>query len=386
MTPQFIASVLTMLLMTGVVLGGVAYGVLLERKLSSWVQDRVGPNRVGPLGLFQPLADGLKLFIKEDFTPLGVDAALFTLAPLLVIVPAMLGWAVIPWGGDLQWGDEVLRITAAPINIGVVYILAVSSMAVYGIVVGGYASNNKYSFLGSMRTAAQMISYEIPMAVCVLVVILMHGTMRADTLVELQANSVWNIFYQPLLAVIFFTCILAECGRTPFDLPECETELVGGYHTEFSSMRFALFFLGEYMHMIATSAFLVLLFLGGWDLPFVREPLAGGLVLVVIKIAVFAGKIFVVVAAMMMVRWTLPRFRFDQLMQLAWRVLIPVTVLVLLATGVVVFADAGLWWNLPVNVVMFLGAAFLGSKLQSGAAKNRRVPLVGSRFSPPQAP
>ena len=383
--PQFIASVITLLTMTGVVLGGVAYGVLLERKIASWVQDRVGPNRVGPLGLFQPLADGLKLFIKEDFTPLSVDAALFTLAPLLVIVPAMIAWAVIPWGGDLVWEGEVLRIAAAPINIGVVYILAIGSMAVYGIVVGGYASNNKYSFFGSMRTAAQMISYEIPMAVCVLIVILMYGSLRADTLVEMQANSVWNIFYQPLLAVIFFVCILAECGRMPFDLPECETELVGGYHTEFSSMRFALFFLGEYMHMISASAFFVLLFLGGWDLPFIREPLAGAWWLVLLKVSVFVAKIFVMIVAMMMVRWTLPRFRFDQLMQLAWRVLIPATIVMLLISGWIVFVDISPWWHLVANAIVFLGLAQVGSKLRRGAKANRRIPLAGSRFSPLEA-
>lgn len=384
--PQLIASVLTMLVMLGVILGGVAYGVLLERKVASWVQDRIGPNRVGPRGLFQPIADGLKLMVKEDFTPLAVDGALFALAPLLVMVPAIMAWAVIPWGGDLEWGGNVLRITAAPINIGVIYILAIGSLAIYGLVLGGYASNNKYAFLGSMRTTAQMVSYEIPLAVCVLIVILMHGTVRADTLVELQANGVWNVFYQPFVALIFFTCVLAECGRMPFDLPECETELVGGYHTEFSSMRFALYFLAEYMHMIAAAAFFVLLFLGGWDLPFVTEPLVGGLVLVVVKTAVFAAKIFLVILAMIVVRWTLPRFRFDQLMRLAWRILIPITVLMLLASAAIVFLDVGPWCHLATNAVMFLAAAFLGSKLPHGAAVNRRVRLAGSRFYPPLTP
>ena len=381
--PQLIASVLTMLVMLGVILGGVAYSVLLERKVSSWIQDRIGPNRVGPGGLFQPIADGLKLMIKEDFTPLAVDGALFTLAPLLVLVPAIMAWAVIPWGGTLAWGADQVSIAAAPINIGVIYILAIGSMAIYGIVLGGYGSNNKYAFLGSMRTTAQMISYEIPMAVCVLIIILMHGTVRADTLVELQANSVWNVLYQPFLAVIFFTCILAECGRMPFDLPECETELVGGYHTEFSSMRFALYFLAEYMHMIGAAAFFVLLFLGGWDLPFVREPLVGGVVLVLIKTAVFAAKIFLVILLMVIVRWTLPRFRFDQLMRLAWRILIPIVILMLLLSALIVYLDVSPWWHLAANALVFLAAAFLGSKLPPGPAVNRRVRLEGSRFYPP---
>jgi NADH-quinone oxidoreductase subunit H len=382
---QFVASVATMFVMLGVILGGVAYSVLLERRVASWIQDRVGPNRVGPGGLFQPIADGMKLMIKEDFTPLGVDKVLFTLAPLLVVVTAIMAWAIIPWGGNLQWGTQVIRITAAPINVGVVYVLAIGSMGVYGIILGGFGSNNKYAFLGSMRTTAQMISYEIPMALCVLIVVLMHSTFRADWLVELQANGVWTVCYQPLLALIFFTCSLAECGRMPFDLPETETELVGGYHTEFSSMRFALYFLAEYMHMIAAAGFFVLLFLGGWDLPFVNEPLVGGIVLVLIKVAIFAAKIFLIILTMIVVRWTLPRFRFDQLMALAWQVLIPVTVAMLLASATIVYLGASPWWHLAANVAVFIAIAMIGSMLPQGAALNKRVRLEGSRFYPPSS-
>lgn len=381
-SPQFIASTITILVMVNLILGAVAYSVFLERKIASWIQDRVGPNRVGPRGLLQPIADGIKLLTKEDFTPAGVDKFLFSLAPVLVVVPALLAWAIIPWGGYLQWGDELLNITAAPINIGVIYVLAIGSVAVYGVVLGGYASNNKYSFLGGLRATAQMVSYEIPLGVCVLIVILMHGTVRADSLVHAQANGVWNILHQPLLAIIFFTCILAECNRMPFDLAETETELVGGYHTEYSSMRFSLFFLGEYMHMISGSAFFVLLFLGGWDLPLIQEPLVGGIGWVLYKLAVFCGKIAVIIALMMVLRWTLPRFRFDQLMRLAWRSLIPLTVLMLLATGMVVYYKLPVIWYLVINAVVLAGAGLIGPKLPQGPPMNRRVPLPGSRFNP----
>jgi NADH-quinone oxidoreductase subunit H len=381
---------ITISVMINVILVCVAYGVFLERKVAAWVQDRHGPNRVGPRGLLQPLADGVKLFIKEDYTPAGVDKGLFTLAPLLGVVPAMIAWAIIPWGGYLQWGDEVVLVTAAPINIGVVYVLAVGSLAVYGVVLAGYASNNKYSFLGGLRATAQMLSYEIPLGVSLLIIILMTGSLRADYFVNEQSQGFWFILHHPFLAMIFFTCQLAEANRTPFDLAECEQELVGGFHTEFSSMRFALFFLGEYMHLIAGAAFFTLLFLGGWSLnPTPWGPdLApvGGLVLVLLKVGVFAAKIFCMVVLIMLVRWTLPRFRFDQLMRLAWRSLIPLTVILLLVAGFVAYAkyDGTKEWltYLAANGFVFIAAVLFGSKLPSGPPVNRRIPLAGSRFSP----
>jgi len=396
MNPQLIASVATILIAVQLILLSCTYLILLERKVAAWTQDRIGPNRVGfsfgilPIkhhcwGLGQTLCDGIKLFLKEDYNPLGVDKALFLMAPVLVIIPAMLSWAVIPWGGYLAWGDTVLNITAAPISIGVIYILAIGSLAVYGIVLGAYASNNKYSFLGGLRATAQMLSYEIPMGLCVLIIILMHGSPRADVLVQFQANGVWNLFYHPVLAAIFFTCVLAECNRAPFDLAECEQELIGGYHTEYSSMKWALFFMGEYMHMITGSAFFALLFLGGWDLPFVQEPVVGGLALVLLKSSVFIAKIAFLLFVMIWIRWTLPRFRFDQLMRIAWRGLIPISLILLLSTSVLVFYKQPHWTMLAANVAVALGTIIVGPLIPQGAPPNRRIPLAGSRFSPLEA-
>lgn len=391
---QFIASLVTIIVAVQLILLSCAYLILLERKVAAWVQNRIGPNRVGlslgilPIqhhcwGLGQPLADGLKLFLKEDYTPLGVDRVLFLLAPVVVVIPALLGWAVIPWGGYLQWGDSVVNITGAAVDIGVIYILAIGSLAVYGVVLGGFASTNKYSFLGALRATAQMVSYEIPMGLCVLIIILIYGSGRADVLVQFQANQVWNLFTQPVLAIIFFTCVLAECNRAPFDLAECEQELIGGYHTEYSSMKWALYFLGEYMHMITGSAFFVLLFLGGWDLPFLHETVIGGLGLALLKSSVFVGKVAFMLFLMIWIRWTLPRFRFDQLMRLAWRGLIPIMVTLLVATGILVYLQqAHTWPLLAVNVAVAGAAAAIAPRLPQATAVNQRIPLAGSRFSP----
>ncbi|MEM6458935.1 MAG: complex I subunit 1 family protein [Planctomycetota bacterium] len=427
---QFFVSGLVILLILHTMLLSTAYLILLERKVASWVQDRTGPNRVNfsfglgdlwaklginglfegrrHLGLGQALADGLKLFVKEDYTPPNVDKALFLIAPALAVVPAMIGWAVIPWGGLWEFPGLTLfgitiaeagrvSVAVAPVQVGVIYILAVSSLAVYGVVVGAYASNNKYSFLGGLRATAQMVSYEIPMGVCVLIVILTFATVDAQLLVNLQTaggGGNWALLTHPLLAVIFFTCVLAECNRAPFDLAETEQELVGGFHTEFSSMKWALFFLGEYMHMIAGSAFFCVLFLGGWslnpfgawlplELPTTAEGLWAGAALVLLKTGVFAGKVFLLLFLMMWVRWTLPRLRFDQLMKLAWRGLIPLMLLMLLLSGLVVFLDPPFEhaWLFGCNVLLVLVAVFVAPRLPA-EPPNRRVPLEGSRYSP----
>jgi NADH-quinone oxidoreductase subunit H len=393
MSAQFVASMVTLLVVMHLILLSCSYLILLERKICAWIQDRIGPNRTnlsfGVLpargsmwGLGQPLADGLKLLLKEEYTPLGVDRMLFLLAPAAVMIPALLAWAVVPWGGVLQWGDQTLAITAAPLSIGVVYILAVGSVAVYGVVLAGYASNNKYSFFGGLRATAQMLSYEIPMGLCVLVVVLMSGIAEAEGLVQQQANGVWYLFYQPLLAVIFFTCVLAECNRAPFDLAEAEQELVGGYHTEYASIKWGLFFVGEYMHMITGSAFFCILFLGGWDLPIVQESFVGPIGLVLLKFVVFLSKIFLLLALMMVVRWTLPRFRFDQLMRLAWRALIPICILLLLLSAFVVFLELSPWWYAGANLIVLGLALVIGPIIPVGPAVNRRVALPGSRFNP----
>ncbi|MEM8737494.1 MAG: complex I subunit 1 family protein [Planctomycetota bacterium] len=429
LSAQFFVSSLVILVVLHTMLLATAYLILLERKTASWVQDRTGPNRTNfsfglddlwkklglyslfenrkHLGLGQALADGLKLLVKEDYTPPGVDRALFFAAPALAVIPAMIGWAVIPWGGlwdfpglsifGLQIAEAGrVSVAVAPVQIGVIFILAVSSLAVYGIVVGAYASNNKYSFLGGLRATAQMVSYEIPMGLCVLIMVLTFHTVDTQLLTNLQAGSgsdgVWGIFFHPLLAIIFFICILAECNRAPFDLAESEQELVGGFHTEFSSMKWALFFLGEYMHMIAGSAFFCVLFLGGWDLlPFVEilprvneEGLIAGTLLVLLKLSIFAGKVFLLLFIMMWVRWTLPRLRFDQLMKLAWRGLIPLMLLMLLMSGFIVLIDPAMpkLWYLGANLTLIAVGVFVAPRLPLGPPVNRRIPLAGSRYSP----
>ncbi|MEZ6191495.1 MAG: complex I subunit 1 family protein [Phycisphaerales bacterium] len=302
---QFFVSIVIIAVVAHMILGACAYLIFLERKVAAWTQDRIGPNRTNFsfgqdniwkflkmdfmnkkffFGLGQALADGVKLLVKEDYTPPHVDKMLFCLAPVMVVIPAMIGWAVVPWGGvwdfpgltlpeflPLVGGTLIAEagrvvVTVAPISIGVIFMLAVSSLGVYGIVIGAYASNNKYSFLGGLRATAQMLSYEIPMGVCVLVAILCFRSSDTTVIVAQQAGGAWGILMHPLLAVIFFTCVLAETNRAPFDLAEAEQELVGGFHTEYSSMKWALFFLAEYMHMIAGSAFFTILFLGGWDI------------------------------------------------------------------------------------------------------------------------
>lgn len=434
LSAQFFVSALVIVVILHTMLLSTAYLILLERKTASWVQDRTGPNRTNfsfglddlwkklginglfegkkHLGLGQALADGLKLFVKEDYTPPNVDKALFIAAPALAVIPAMIGWAVIPWGGLWEFpglsifGLEIAQaglvsVAVAPLQLGVIYILAVSSLAVYGIVVGAYASNNKYSFLGGLRATAQMVSYEIPMGLCVLIVVLTFATTDIQLMTNLQTASgdgVWGILTHPLLAIIFFICVLAECNRAPFDLAETEQELVGGFHTEYSSMKWALFFLGEYMHMIAGSAFFCVMFLGGWslnpigawvpwDLPLLAEGFFGGLLLVLLKIGVFAGKVFLLLFVMMWVRWTLPRLRFDQLMKLAWRGLIPLMLLMLLMSSLIVYLEPAnpKLWLFFANVVLLLVGMFVGPRLPQGPAVNRKIPLAGSRYSPLEA-
>ncbi|QDU34380.1 NADH-quinone oxidoreductase subunit H [Poriferisphaera corsica] len=420
--PQFIVSFVVITVVFNAALGACAYLIFLERKVASWVQDRIGPNRtnlgfgflpekIHMMGLGQALADGIKLLLKEDFTPNRVDKWLFWLAPAMVMLTATLSWAVIPWGGLLaipefvipEWlpliggetiAKQMVYATAAPVNIGVVYILAISSLAVYGVVVGAYASNSKYSFLGGVRAAAQMLSYEIPQGLCVLVMIMLYASTETTAMVSSQIGGftgmTWGIFAQPLLAVLFFTCTLAECNRAPFDLAEAEQELVGGFHTEYGSMKWALFFLGEYMNMITACAFFTLLFLGGWDiLPFtsifpeyVGDSLLLGVLVAFLKFGVFAGKVTALLFLMMWVRWTLPRLRFDQLMRMAWRALIPITIATMLATGFMIyFGFRNWWWFGLMNVVVVVVSALLGMYLPKDTS-NEKLPLAGSRFSP----
>ena len=384
---QLITSIIVILVVIHLALGAAAYLILLERKISAWAQDRIGPNRVGPLGLLQPIADGLKLFMKEDFIPRGADKVLFILAPGFTVIAAMIGFAVIPWAGSLEIGGQSVKIMAADVNIGIIYLIATASLGVYGVALGGWASNSKYSFLGGLRASAQMISYEIPLGLALLCVILTAGTVQADQIVAAQIGSghQWFLLHQPLAAIIFYTCILAEANRAPFDLAEAEAELVGGWHTEYSSMKWAMFFLGEYVGMFVGSAFFAVLFLGGWSMnPFgigPDLPMSGGIGMILLQFGIMLGKIFLLICLTMMVRWTLPRFRFDQLMRLSWEGMIPSSLLLLLVTSFVVYMG-WLDWMWAASLATLAVIWFVHPILPRQPNPNRRIPLIGSRFSP----
>jgi NADH-quinone oxidoreductase subunit H len=475
------------------VLGTVAYLILLERKTASWVQDRIGPNRVGPFGLLQPIADGLKFILKEDYRPKQVDGILFSLAPIVMIVVIIVSIAVIPWGGikgttttiditpalaagqgidaaveeqarQLEQGlprfHEVIgnvtvqrvpagaglssyadlptivvdredrfgesqtllpgpgesiyatyttgwRFQIANLNIGVLFVLATLSLAVYGVVIGGWASNNKYSFLGGLRATANMISYEIPLGLTVLAIVVIFGTLDLGEIVEKQAHywggwiPAWNVFAHPLGFFMFLICIHAEANRAPFDTAEAEQELVGGYHTEYSSMRFALFFLAEYAGMITTSAVLVALFLGGWHFPGLtgadpnNPAVTDSIVIAILRSVVFFVKTIFVLFIFMWVRWSIPRFRFDQIMTLAWRGLIPVALAILLATAFTIYFFGGQseafrsfrrmdGWMAAImllsNIVILAIIMFASTLLPAGPNLNRKVRVPGSRY------
>jgi len=314
-----------------VVMTSVAYSVLAERKISAFIQDRLGPNRVGPAGFLQPLADGVKSFLKEDFTPGHVRKIYFWLAPMITMIPALLVMAVIPFGSKI--GAQ--KMVIADLNVGILYTFGIVSLGVYGIVLAGYASNSKYPFLGGIRSSAQMISYEIAMGMSVIPVFLIVGDLNLGKVIEHQARHGWLIFYAPISFIIFMISSFAETNRLPFDLPESEQELVAGYNTEYSSMKFALFFMGEYANMIAASAMMVTLFLGGWTLPFagLDNPNPASKIIGVVQIAIFLGKIMVLMGIFIWVRWMWPRFRYDQLMDLGWRRFLPLSLLNIVATA-----------------------------------------------------
>src|SRR5436190_3110419 len=314
----------------------VAYAVWVERKVSAAIQDRRGPNRVGIFGLLQPVADGVKAFLKEDFTPAHVRKAYYWLAPAIVMIPSLLTVAIIPFGSQL--GRQ--KMVIADLDVGVLYTFGIVSLAVYGIVLAGYAANSKYPFLGGIRSSAQMISYEVAMGMSVVPIFLIVGGLNLSQVVAYQTGGLfhWLIFKQPIAFFIFVAALLAETNRSPFDLPESEQELAGGYNVEYSSMKFALFFMGEYAAMTAASALLVTLFLGGWGLPFagLDQP-AATYGIGVLHILIFLAKMMAVEFTIIWVRWMWPRFRYDQLMDLGWRRFIPLALLNIVVTAVVLW-------------------------------------------------
>lgn len=318
--------------------GAVAYLILVERKVAAYAQDRIGPNRAGrefgiPFGLLQPLADGAKMLLKEDVIPGYVDRPLYILAPAISIFAATIGFAVVPFG-SVGPGSPLDFQIAPGVDVGIVYVFAIGSLAVYGVILGGWASNNKYSFLGGLRSSAQLISYEIPLGMSILGVALAAKSLDLNAIINWQArNNMWALVVQPVGFLLFLVSAFAETNRLPFDLPESEQELVGGYHTEYSAMKFGMFFLGEYLHVITVSYLTVILFFGGWSIPFLVTPAQTGVIWSLVKVLVMAGKVALMIFFIMWVRWTLPRFRYDQLMDLAWKSLIPLGLINLVVTA-----------------------------------------------------
>jgi NADH-quinone oxidoreductase subunit H len=310
------------------------YTTFAERKVAAILQDRRGPNRAGPFGLLQPLADGLKLFFKEEIIPAFSSKFLFILGPALAMLTAMMTSAVIPWGGTIELFGRKIDLQIADVNIGVLYVFGVVSLGVYGIMIGSWASNNKFSLLGGLRAASQIISYELAMGISMIALLMVTGTLSLKEMVGLQQASYWNIVYQPLGFLIFLICAFAECNRTPFDLPEAENELIGGYHTEYSSMKLGFFLFSEYINMFISSVIMSTLYFGGYDIPFINEAaMFSPNVVAILGIAALMAKTSFFIFVFMWVRWTIPRFRYDQLMYLGWRILIPLALFNMLATG-----------------------------------------------------
>jgi NADH-quinone oxidoreductase subunit H len=340
-TVFLIASVVKILVVFTVVMVGVALLTLAERRICAWMQDRLGPNRVGPEGLLQPAADGLKNLLKEETLPANADRLLFVLAPAIAFVPALLTIAVIPFGSPLPtpWGD--IPLVVADLPVGFLYILAIGSLGVYGIVLAGWSSNNKYSLLGGLRSSAQMISYEIALGMSTVAVLLLAGNVTLSAVVAAQQQSLltWNVFPLALAYFIFVVAAFAETNRLPFDLPEAEGELIAGYHTEYSAMKFSLFYIAEYSNMVTASALMATLFFGGWDIPFTHWDDAPPWTVwkTLATLAVFSVKVGFFLFLYIWVRWTLPRFRYDQLMALGWKVMLP------LALGYVALLATAIW-------------------------------------------
>ncbi|MFM7038653.1 MAG: NADH-quinone oxidoreductase subunit NuoH [Planctomycetaceae bacterium] len=382
-----IPTLATIVIVVASIPGVCNYLILLERKLSAWMQDRVGPNRVGPLGLLQPLADGVKLLLKEEVIPDHVDRLLFLMAPGISVFTALLAFAVVPFGpvDDPSIPSFIRFIIAPGIDIGLVFIFAVGSLAVYGIVLGGWASNNKYSALGALRASAQVVSYEIPLGMSVLGIALLSGSLNLENIMHQQISGGilgWNIWFQPLAALMFFTASLAEANRLPFDLAECEQELVGGWHTEYSALKWALFFLGEYTHMITISFLTSILFFGGWHFPGIAEPDSAYTGAWIVKLAVLGTKAFLFIWVIIMLRWTIPRFRFDQLMELAWRVMIPLSLANLLMVMFVKHFNASAWWLFPGSLLLFAAWGAISAALRD--AEQRSKPGYVRRKVSPQ--
>ena len=328
------------LVIFGITLLIATYSTYFERKIAAFIQDRVGPNRAGPAGLLQPLADAGKLFFKEDFIPAKANKALFIIGPGVAMLVATMSSAVIPFGDTLIVGGREVALQAIEVNIGVLYIFGVVSLGVYGLMIGGWASNNKYSLLGAIRAASQNISYELAMGLSLIAVLMMTGSLSLREIAEQQNGFNWNCWYQPLGFLIFLVCAFAETNRTPFDLPESEAELIGGYHTEYGSMKLGMYLFAEYINIFVVSAVMSTLYFGAYNFPFmenlrqaISDPVLANNVVTIVGVVAMFIKIFLFIFFFMWVRWTLPRFRYDQLMKLGWNILIPLSILNILLTA-----------------------------------------------------
>ncbi len=312
------------------------YSTYGERKIAAYMQDRFGPNRAGFGGIFQPFADGVKMFMKEEFTPLAANKNIFVLGPSIALFTACMSSVVIPWGGDLVIGGKTYSLCVGDLDIGILYVFAITSLGVYGIMFGGWASNNKFSLLGTIRAASQMISYELAMGMAIIALVMVNGSLSLTDIVDHQKNGVWNVLVQPLGFIIFLITAFAEANRAPFDLAECDSELIGGFHTEYSSMKLGFYLFSEYINMFISSAVISTLYFGGYDMPFINNLGLSPNVVTLLGTCFLFVKILFFIFFFMWVRWTLPRFRYDQLMNLGWKVLVPLSILNILITGAVI--------------------------------------------------
>ena len=358
MTFFIVSSAIKVFAVFNLIMVGVALLTLIERRVCAWMQDRLGPNRVGPQGLFQPAADGLKNFLKEETSPAMADKALFTLAPIVSFVPALLTFGVIPFAAPLptKWG--LVPMVVADLPVGFLYILAISSLGVYGIVLAGWASNNKYALLGGLRASAQMISYEIALGMSTVAVILLAGNVTLSQVIAQQQRGLPFVIPLTIAFVIFFISAFAETNRLPFDLPEAEGELIAGYHTEYSAMKFSMFYIAEYSNMVTASALMATLFFGGWDIPFTSWDSTGepSVLKTVLTLLSFSAKTFFFLFTYIWVRWTLPRFRYDQLMALGWKVLLPLSLVYITLLAVAIwFIRIRLGWEYGRAMAAALG-------------------------------
>jgi len=309
------------------------YSTYAERKVAAFMQDRLGPNRAGPFGILQPLADGVKMFMKEEIIPDVSNKFLFILGPSIAMFTSCITGAVIPWGTSLHIAGHEFSLQVTDINIGILYVMAITSIGVYGIMIGGWASNNKYSLLGALRASSQMISYEVAMGLAIIALVMHTGTLSLKEIAAQQAGWHWNVFYQPVGFIIFLVCAFAETNRTPFDLPESDSELIGGYHTEYSSMKLGFYLFAEYINMFISSAIISTLYFGGYNMPFIGRLGLSPNTMAILGVVFLFAKIFFFIFFFMWVRWTVPRFRFDQLMNLGWKILIPVSIFWVAITG-----------------------------------------------------